>query len=219
MNKLKTATLIVIILGMAASFALFVQLPEWIPAHYNLKGEVTRMGSKFEFLLMPVTATLFGLAFRYWAGRRLRKGLETDARVLYWAAIIGSVVLFGIGLSLGAGALHYHPGDGPQVITETAKYINLILGLLLIVFGNYLPKLRRNAVMGLRTRWSMANDNVWQKSQRFGGLVSMITGFVLILGTLFTKGSGNYIFCLVVILIDLAVSIYGSYAIYQREAQ
>ena len=41
------------ILGTALFFIL---MPDTVPLHYNFAGEVDRMGSKYEFLLMPIIA-------------------------------------------------------------------------------------------------------------------------------------------------------------------
>ena len=66
-----------------------------------------------------------------------------------------------------------YPAGGVQTNGPDAmKFVSMILGALLIFCGNIMPKAGRNAVFGLRTRWSMKNDRVWQQqSQRFcGGL-------------------------------------------------
>ena len=45
-----------------------------------------------------------------------------------------------------------------------------------MLMGNLMPKTKRNGAFGLRTKWSMADDVCWQKSQRLGGYSMMITG-------------------------------------------
>ena len=58
-----------------------------------------------------------------------------------------------------------------------------IIGMLMIVIGNLMPKLRMNAMIGLRTHWSMKNEVTWKKSQHIGG-ISFIIGGIIIIGIL-----------------------------------
>ena len=37
-----------------------------------------------------------------------------------------------------------------------------IIGMLMIVTGNLMPKLRMNSMIGLRTYWSMKNEATWK---------------------------------------------------------
>jgi uncharacterized membrane protein len=60
----------------------------------------------------------------------------------------------------------------------------LVLGLMFIVIGNVLPKLRWNYVMGIRTPWTLADERVWDKTHRFGGWVMVLGGAVLVIGAL-----------------------------------
>jgi hypothetical protein len=60
---------------------------------------------------------------------------------------------------------------------------NLLLlstGLLLAVTGNVMGKLRPNASVGIRTRWTLANARVWDQTHRFGGKAQVAAGVVLV---------------------------------------
>ena len=80
-----------------------------------------------------------------------------------------------------------------------------------------MPKMRRNAMFGLRTKWSMANDNVWQKSQRFGGIASVIAGFIMIILALFVPGIWNVVMMTIVIVIWLILCIVASHRYYLED--
>lgn len=47
------------------------------------------------------------------------------------------------------------------------------------VIGNFLPKCKLNSVIGLRTKWSTANEDVWFKCQRFGGVLFVVCGILM----------------------------------------
>ena len=52
----------------------------------------------------------------------------------------------------------------------------LVLSVLFIIIGNYLPKLKINRVSGVKTKYSQSSDDAWMKSQRFGGRLLAIGG-------------------------------------------
>ena len=66
-----------------------------------------------------------------------------------------------------------------QVSYTLAPYImNVGFGLMFIVLGSSLPKIRRNRTMGIKVKWALENDDNWNATHRFGGKVWMGCGFV-----------------------------------------
>lgn len=93
---------------------------------------------------------------------------------LRWAGPVSMVVVFGVMAyaALDGGALP------PNLVLAGA-------GLLLMVTGNVLGKLRPNDRLGIRTRWTLAHARVWDQTHRFSGKAQVAAGFVL-LGLAFT---------------------------------
>jgi uncharacterized membrane protein len=58
--------------------------------------------------------------------------------------------------------------------------ITLGAGVLFILMGNLLPKLRRNPIAGARLPWAMQDDATWVKTQRVAGWSFIILGLVLV---------------------------------------
>ena len=61
------------------------------------------------------------------------------------------------------------------------RIMPIALGVMFILLGNYLPTVKRNYFMGIRTSWALADDLCWRKSNRFGGYVIAIFGLLLII--------------------------------------
>ena len=61
----------------------------------------------------------------------------------------------------------------PDTFFRTAY---LVLSVLFIIIGNYLPKLKINRVSGVKTKYSQSSDDAWMKSQRFGGRLLVVGG-------------------------------------------
>ena len=79
-----------------------------------------------------------------------------------------------------------------------------------------MPKLRMNAVTGLKTRWSMKNETTWKKSQRFGGISYIIGGAVIVVICFFVRGMYCFLAAAAVIAVLLAVDVFYTYKIAQR---
>lgn len=57
----------------------------------------------------------------------------------------------------------------------------IIIGLMLAVLGNILPKVPRNFFVGIRTPWAISDEENWHKTHRVGGKVFLLGGFLMIL--------------------------------------
>jgi immunity protein, SdpI family len=58
-----------------------------------------------------------------------------------------------------------------------------LVGIVLVVAGNALPRLRPNSAMGIRTRWTLADETVWRKTHLAAGYVLIVFGLTLIAWT------------------------------------
>ncbi len=61
---------------------------------------------------------------------------------------------------------------------EVADVVVLVVGLLFMFIGNSLGRVRHNYFVGIRTPWTLANEEVWRRTHRFGGPVFMVGGLL-----------------------------------------
>lgn len=187
------------LVGMAIGLSL---LPDTIPMHYNFAGEADRMGSKYEVLVVAVigvvmAAVLLAMAAHIQRFTKSEQEAKVGRSVLAWLAIAMLVLFFGLAmwsLYLGyryvqQGSSAVSPVDAQVILKGSAAFI----GLLLVVLGNFMPKARQNAIFGLRVPWTMDNETVWMRSQRFAGITAVICGFLILLTAIFLPGVGAMI--------------------------
>lgn len=221
MKKYGYGILIALIaLSLAATGVALSLLPDTIPVHYNFAGEADRMGSKWEFLLFPVIMGVSGAIFGLAAWNCRKKGTRESAlteKIMFWSGIFEVLLFSGLGLYfMGKGAA-YAPGDtDPAVSLDFTRFTGMGVGVLLVLLGNVMPRARRNALFGLRTKWSMADDEVWRKSQRFGGFSAVALGFLLIVTGIFMNSIPHLILCMTVGAVWAGVSIWMSYRFYKQ---
>lgn len=220
MKKLYSVIFVVLLICVIGTVIFLILSPDRIPVHYNFAGEVDRIGSKYENLIWPFFAIGMGAFFLLMARVPRKRGEKTNEKILLIAGVCTLIFFTLLGFYFMLKALRYDSKAAPQVSFDDAnRFVSIGIGALLVVLGNIMPKMRRNALFGLRTKWSMANDNVWQKSQRFGGIASVIAGFVMIILALFVPGMWNVLVMTIVILIWLILCVVASHRYYLADQE
>ncbi len=180
-RKMMLLTSGVIILAMIALSAwAWFQLPEGaqLPVHWGLNGQPDRYGSKAEGLLLTpaIGVLLLGLQAIIPAIDPRGENIRRSAKPYYifWLAI--GVVLLIVHALLVFAALGHEVNMGSGVI--------ITIGLLFMVIGNYLGKIRSNFMIGIRTPWTLSSELAWNKTHRLGGKLFMLTGGLMIVAGL-----------------------------------
>ena len=111
-----------------------------------------------------------------------------------------------------------------MIITASLGYtahiyavILAVIGFFFIMIGNYMPKIEKNRVLGVKTKWSLYNEVTWQKTHRFAGFASMIAGTLVLLLGLFFYDVINFIILIAVVAVFVVSTIVASYVYYCQE--
>ena len=173
-NKgLMILTSVIILLPVLTGILLWDRLPEQMATHWGGNGEADGWSSR------PVAVfglPLFLLAI-HWMGvwltgqdRRNRNQNEKILQMMFWIAPV--ISLFGMG-STYAAALG-RPLDSTRVPL-------LLLGLLLTILGNYLPKTVQNRTIGIKIKWTLEDEANWNATHRLAGKIWTVGGLLLLL--------------------------------------
>ena len=220
MKKLYNALFIILLVCVAGTVVFLILSPDKVPVHYNFSGEVDRFGSKYENLIFPGLAVVLGLFFRAMALRERKRGEVSNEKVLLIAGVCTLGFFTLLSFYFMWKAIKYDPSAAPGVsFSDVNKFVSIGVGALLVALGNIIPKAKRNSMIGLRTKWSMYNDAVWQKSQRFCGTAAVISGFVMIVLALVIPGMWNILVLVVVILVMSVLCSAASYRYYKEEKE
>ena len=212
MKKLYGALAAVLLLCTAGSVVLTLLSPDRVPMHYNLAGEVDRFGSRYENLLLPLVTVASGACLAAAAKRERKKEEKSNEKIMLITGVCASAFLTLFGFFMMIRGLRYDPKAAPGVAADDLnRFVNIGVGVLLVVLGNFMPKARRNAMFGVRTKWSQSSDAVWQKSQRFGGIAAVAAGLVLIVLALIVPGIWNVPVLIAVLTVSSALSVAASY--------
>ena len=94
------------------------------------------------------------------------------------------------------------------------RWCGLLVGLLFIIIGNYMPKFRQTYTMGVKTPWALADEENWNHTHRFGGRLWMAAGVVFLALTML--GAMNTVWTLVMILVVALLPVLYSLLYYLR---
>jgi uncharacterized membrane protein len=166
-----------VLIGLMIAFALAVygRLPEKVPTHFGLSGEPDDWTSRFPgAFLGPAIAT--GVYALLIVLRRIdprRRNYERFDET-WWmllnilALLMAALHVLSLGFALG------WPIDMGRAVTVT-------VGLLFVGLGNYLPRVRSNWWIGIRTPWTLESDEVWRETHRVGGWAFVAAGLLVVL--------------------------------------
>ncbi|MED2944792.1 SdpI family protein [Bacillus swezeyi] len=186
----------------------YPHISDQVPIHWSSSGEVDRYASKMEAML-----TMMGLLVFLYIMMILTPKLDPrrknyqlfsktyhlliNAMLLLFFLINLLVVMTGLGYDLPTGSI-----------------VPVLVGILLIVIGNYLPRVRSNFFFGIKNPWTLSSDAIWKKTHRFAAKVFTAAGLLIAADGLFSISEGMM---LPIILITVFAPYIYSYVLYRKE--
>lgn len=166
---------IVTILPMLIGIICWDRLPDVMATHFGMNNEANGFSSK-AFAVFGMPLVLLALL---WLGAFVT---AHDPKKQNISPRMFSLVLWIVPIvSLVVAAMMYPANLGCQL--DVTFFSELFLGLLFIIIGNYMPKVRQNNTLGIKIPWTLANEENWNRTHRLAGYLWMICGIlILILG-------------------------------------
>lgn len=210
-NKIKKDWFIILlmILTLIISLLLYPKLPDKMPSHWNIKGEVDAYSSKlsgvlninlmnigfyFLFLIIP---SIDPKKQNYENFRPAYNVIRYTFHLLF-VALQYIILLSSLGYKLNVGTI-----------------VTLSVGIMLILLGNQMGRIKHNYFVGIRTPWTLADETVWVKTHRFSAPLWVVGGFIV--GILaFFNGTVAFIGLLIVIFTISIIPIIYSYLCFKN---
>lgn len=163
-----------IALVFVGTLLLYGRLPDPMPIHWNLAGQPDNFADRaYGAFLLPLTAAgvyLLMLVIPHLDPRRA--SYERFAGT--YRILRSGIVLFMVFMQL---VTFYSVLRGGNMLNS--NLVILAVGLLFVLLGNYMPRVRSNWFVGIRTPWTLSNEKVWRKTHQLGGRLFVLTGVLL----------------------------------------
>ncbi len=197
--------LTLIALSFIAGWYFHPKLPDMVPMHWNFAGEVDDYGPKLMVTLgFPAIALamyIMMLVLPFIDPKRKNYNLFEGSYFLIRTIILFFFIfMFGVIVTAGLG---YN--------LDVSKVVVFAVGLLFIVLGNYMGRVRQNFFVGIKTPWTLSNNEVWTKTHRAAAKVWVLGG-LLMMASIFI----NSILTFIVILAAAFFPIVYSYILYVK---
>ena len=194
---------VITLLPILAGLILWYRLPDTIATHFGNDNVANGWSSK-PFVVFAMPLLLLGLhlfiLFVTMNDPKRKNISEKMFGFLIWFVPVLSVFIFSI---------TYCNALGMNVNIGMA--VNIIVGIVFLVIGNYLPKCKQNYTAGIRIPWTLNSTENWNRTHRLAGWLFMLGGILFFLNA-FLQWSGMFF---VIIVIALLPEVY-SFLLYKK---
>lgn len=120
-------------------------------------------------------------------------------------------------LSFVTNGITYAVALGAEI--EVGIIVSILIGILFIALGNYMPKLQQNYTVGIRIPWTLNSEENWNRTHRLGGKMFICGGFLLIIAGFagsIMGDSGTLAALIAIILLCSGVPSVYSFCLYKK---
>ena len=190
----------------------YMNLPD-VPmaVHFGLDGTPNGFMPRNMAMIFAPAFSLALLVLLLWL---LPAIMPKNASIDRSAAAYGIVVLATLGVLTVTHALLIFRAAGLNV--DETRVILASVGILFMIIGNYLPKTRKNWLMGVRTPWTLSDERVWDKTHRFAGPLFMLCGAVVVVTAFVVPETWRIGVMVVAVAIPAAASVVYSYLVARK---
>lgn len=197
-------TCAVILLPIIAGLMLWDRLPDRIPTHWGIGGEVDGWSGKgFAVFAMPALMLGIQLLCFFATASDPKRG---NIRRKFLSMVLWIIPV----LSVMTSCISYAVALGAQIRVE--QVIPGFIGLMFVIIGNYMPKFQQSYTMGIRLPWTLSSEENWNRTHRFGGKIWALGGIGVLFCTLMGWGIASIVILAVVVIVPTVYS----YVLYRK---
>lgn len=185
--------------NILAVFYFYSSLPDVVPTHWNIRGEVDGWGPKGTmFFLSALPLGIYLLMTILPAIDPKRRNYDQFKRSYLMVKIIlgllfSAIVAVTLSSSLGVGF-------------NFGRMIPAIFGVFFVVLGNYLSTVKQNYFLGIRTPWTLSSKENWDRTHRMAGKLWVVAGILIVAASLFGFAVGAFVILMIAAFLPMIYS-------------
>jgi uncharacterized membrane protein len=206
-NLLKEIILLTILL-FPVIYMLFVwsSLPEELPVHWNFAGESDDYGPRYIIPLLNIALYLFLIIVPKIDPRKKNYTIFSSS---YYKLRLVLILFFSLLFFLVMYNAIYSPVDFGKIMPAGFLFLFAIL-------GNFMGTIRSNYFVGVRTPWTLNNEEVWRKTHYLAGKLWFYAGLAGGIIILFLNKLYVEYFALILLVVMLLIPTVYSYIYYRK---
>ena len=190
-------TLVPILLGLL----LWNKLPDQLPTHFGVDGAADGWSGKgFAVFGLPLMMLFFHIVI-FFATRLDKQNRGHNEKVMNLVGLIFPVMSI-----VNSVIIYTH---AMELELNLSMVLFPMLGLLFIVIGNWMPKIKQNSTLGIKIKWTLYNEENWNKTHRVAGFVWVIGGALFCLMGFVAEKALLFLLPIQIILLAVVPMVYS----------
>ena len=191
---------------------VWIDMPETIPLHWGIDGKPNRFGAKSE--LLGVLIFLEAIAVGVYLLLTNISKIDPKKTAAYAETTMSKIALAQLVLISGLSLFIIH--STLQTALSNDRIIFVALGLFFAFMGNLMHSIKPNYFAGIRTPWTLNNDDNWRKTHQLGSKLWFAGGIAITIFALFLPREIMIFAMMAIILIMTVVPIGYSYQLFRQ---
>lgn len=191
-------TSIMILIPVVMGIVLWDKLPNEIATHFGADNQANGWSSKpmtvFGMPLLMLTLQWFGFLVTSNDPKKRNINKKLFAFILWLIPLISLVTM----MSTYAIALGYS--------VDVGMVTNFLIGILFIIIGNYMHKIKQNYTVGIKIPWTLSSEANWNKTHRLASWLIIIVGILFCMNGFFKMTVVLFVVIALIVVIPVAYS-------------
>ncbi|NBI08318.1 SdpI family protein [Senegalia massiliensis] len=171
--------IVIVLISFITTIFVYNDLPQEIPRQWGIDGEVNSYWGKEAVFFTALLPLILYLLMKFLPKIDPKKESYEKHKKAYnitiFTVIIFLIVIHWISIYVSLG----HD-------INIQLLVNLGVGILFIIIGNYMGQIRHNYFFGIRNPWTLASEEVWKKTHRASRYVFVVLGILFIVSGFIT---------------------------------
>ena len=199
-----------IIAAVVISIAAYPDLPERMPTHWGVNGEVNGWSSRlWGAWLIPLVMAAMWLFLRAIPHIDPRK-----ANYAKFAGMYDTVIVLILGFLLVMHGIVIAAAMGRDVKMD--RIMMPLVGIFIAAIGFLIQRAAPNWFIGIRTPWTLTSDESWEKTHKLGGPLFIGLGLLMALSSFIAPEQAIWILVAAAIGIVVFLFVY-SYRVWKAD--
>ena len=206
----KWIPLALIVVAVLISIVAYPKLPDQVPTHWDLSGDVNGWSSRlWGAWMLPLIMAVVWLI--------MRAIPHIDPRGANYAKFEGMydwLVILVLAFMLLMHAVVIMSATGRPVSMHTI--LMPAVGIFIAMIGLMLPRVHPNWFVGIRTPWTLTSDLSWERTHKIGGVLFVALGLLMIVTTLLAPTTAIWVLVIAAVGITIFLFAY-SYRVWKED--